>query len=228
MSYVDAKDGARNRLVTGGVVGGLQIGLALAIVSGFAVSDLGREKDRPLPSAFFPAAPRPPEPVEPARVDPRPQSVASSTITAPEPRMPIATPRAIEVAQAVPTGPSVAYVPAPSVTPMPVAHSDPAPAFEPRVARPRGDVARWVTTNDYPSRELREGHEGLVRFRLSIDSRGRVQDCAILASSGYPALDAATCALASRRGRFEPASDENGAAISGQWDNAVRWVIPKD
>jgi periplasmic protein TonB len=94
--------------------------------------------------------------------------------------------------------------------------------------RPRNNPAGWVSTNDYPSRDIREGNEGTARFLLSIDARGKVRGCEIVSSSGHPGLDKATCKTVTRRARFEPASDGLGERVAGTYSSAVRWVIPED
>ena len=43
----------------------------------------------------------------------------------------------------------------------------------------------------------------------------------------YPGLDAATCDKLARRAKFDPASDETGAAVPGTYTGAVRWQIPE-
>lgn len=95
-------------------------------------------------------------------------------------------------------------------------------------ARPRGHPGEWVTPNDYPSQDLREGNQGVVRFRLDVAANGRVTNCSITQSSGFPRLDAAACARLTSRARFDPARDESGAAQPGSYSSAVRWTIPQD
>lgn len=92
----------------------------------------------------------------------------------------------------------------------------------------RGRPGDWVNTNDYPSQDLREGNQGLVRVRLEVNAAGRASTCTVTVSSGFPRLDAATCAKLLTRARFDPASDESGAKVSGQWSGSVRWAIPTD
>jgi protein TonB len=92
----------------------------------------------------------------------------------------------------------------------------------------RGRPGDWVTTNDYPSRDLREGNQGVVRVRLEVNAAGRTTNCTVTGSSGFPGLDAATCAKLVARARFDPATDENGARTAGSWSTSVRWAIPKD
>ena len=95
-------------------------------------------------------------------------------------------------------------------------------------AHPKGRPGDWVTPNDYPSQDLREGNQGTVGFRLDISAQGRVTGCSITRSSGFSRIDAATCAKLSSRARFEPAVDETGTNVPGSFASTVRWTIPND
>jgi protein TonB len=99
--------------------------------------------------------------------------------------------------------------------------------FKPKAATPRNPPAHWATTDDYPSRDLREGNEGVTGFRVVVGTSGRVSACEIVRSSGHPGLDAATCKAVTARARFEPATDENGEKVVGTYRNRVRWQIPR-
>ena len=68
---------------------------------------------------------------------------------------------------------------------------------------------------------------GTARFRLEIAADGKVQNCTITSTSGHPELDAATCALVTRRARFDAAKDETGARTSGSYASSVRWELPE-
>lgn len=103
---------------------------------------------------------------------------------------------------------------------------EPKPEFAVQTPTLRGDAARLVGPNDYPSRDLREGNEGAVRFRLSLDARGKITGCTIEQSSGHAGLDAATCKAVSRRASFKPARDKTGAAVPGSYVQTVVWRIP--
>ena len=94
-------------------------------------------------------------------------------------------------------------------------------------ARPLGNPALWVTPSDYPAESLRQEQEGTTSFRLTIDAAGVVTGCDVTASSGHPALDERTCALAAERARFSPARDSTGNATVGMYQNRVRWRIPQ-
>ncbi len=100
------------------------------------------------------------------------------------------------------------------------------PALPVRGARPKGNPGLWVTPNDYPTTDLRLEHGGVTRFRLAIGTDGRVSDCTVTGSSGWPALDAAACAKLVNRARFDPALDSTGARAAGRYDGSVRWQVP--
>ncbi len=104
--------------------------------------------------------------------------------------------------------------------PLPTA---PEPQPLPPIA-PATNPGSWVTTNDYPSRALREEREGTTAFRLDVGVDGKVTACTVTASSGHGDLDAATCKALMRRARFEPITDGGGPA---SWTSRVRWTIPK-
>ena len=130
--------------------------------------------------------------------------------------------------------PPVTVVNTPPVAPPPMVVLPPPPAapppprFTPTSAVPKGNPGSWATTNDYPSRALREEREGTTGFRVSVGPDGRVTDCQITSSSGHADLDQATCDNVRRRARFAPATDGNGQPTTGSYANRVRWVIPKD
>jgi len=228
MSYTDGNSGSRKKALTGGAVALIQGGLAIALVNGFAVTLFAPDPPRHLPSQIFPTAPIPPERIEPPKTEPDAPTIRETVTTAPLPRMPImpdATFTVLPMDPVMPTGGALDKGESTFATPVP---SDPPARFTPRIARPRGDVARWVTTDDYPTTDIRAGNTGTVRFRLAIDSGGRVTGCTVTQSSGHPGLDAATCRNVTRRARFDAASDGMGDRVAGSYDGTIRWVIPQD
>ncbi|WP_374529610.1 energy transducer TonB [Novosphingobium sp.] len=163
---------------------------------------------------------------EPKKEPPPPpkQQAAPPPIVAPPPKINVnVTPPPV---QTVVTPPPVAPVVPIIAPPAPVA--PPPPKFQPKQPQPKGRSGEWVTTNDYPSRALREEREGTTRFRLTVGPDGKVANCEITGSSGSPDLDEAACANLRRRGKFAPATDGDGNPTTGYYSNAVRWQIPKD
>ena len=222
MSYTDTPQG-QNRGATIATVAVIHAALGYALVTGFG-ANVVTEVGKTIKATFVPKVetiklePLPPMEAEP-RADPLP--------AAPDTRIVLDRPNNIDtMVFDLPLPPS----PLPGTNelvlpPVPVPPA-PLPAYEPKSAVPRGNPGAWVTPNDYPSRELKMGNEGLTRFRLEIGTDGRVTDCTITASSGHPGLDEAACKLVSRRARFEAATGSDGAKTSGRYENAIRWEIP--
>jgi protein TonB len=157
----------------------------------------------------------PPPPPKKADLPPPPP------IVAPPPKISLAPPPPISVVNTPPPpAPPILIAPPPVSAPPP-------PSAPPKSATPRGNPGSWATTNDYPSRALREEREGTTTFRVSVGPDGRVTDCQVTGSSGHADLDQATCDNVRRRARFNPAM-ENGQPTTGSYSNRVRWVIPKD
>ncbi len=71
-------------------------------------------------------------------------------------------------------------------------------------------IAGRMNFSDLPLdlRKTRTGAELTVRYRIGVD--GAVSGCTVVASSGRPELDAATCAHITSRFRFRPALDAAG------------------
>ncbi|HEX7931441.1 MAG TPA: energy transducer TonB [Sphingomicrobium sp.] len=143
-------------------------------------------------------------------------------IVAPPPKVNLAPPPQITtVAEPPPAPPPMVVLP-------PAPAAPPPPRFTPKGAQPKGNPSNWATTNDYPSRALREEREGTTGFRVTVGTDGRVTDCQVTSSSGHADLDAATCDNVRRRARFNPATDGEGNPTTGSFSSRVRWVIPKD
>jgi TonB family protein len=86
--------------------------------------------------------------------------------------------------------------------------------------------AKWATIDDYPKEALERGQQGFPAFRLTVSPDGKPQRCQIVESSGFPALDAGTCALIQRRAKFRPALDEAGQPMVGVYRGYFAWRFP--
>jgi TonB family protein len=108
--------------------------------------------------------------------------------------------------------------------------SNPAAGFTSLAAtsvKPKGDISRWVSIEDYPGNAKREGREGTAGFRLAVGSDGKVFGCTITTTSGHSDLDAATCTSMTKRARFDPAKDAGGNAVAGSYQSRVCWKLPE-
>lgn len=86
-----------------------------------------------------------------------------------------------------------------------------------------GNVAQWVSHDDYPAEALRRRASGTSVVRLTIGTDGRVRNCAVAATSGDASLDRTTCSILLRRGRFEPAIGADGDPVEAPVVTSLRW-----
>lgn len=216
MAYIDTNP-RNNRVVIIGTIAAIHGLAGYALVSGLAANyytevttilearNIPLEKPEPLPP-----------PPEPKRAVKPPET----TITRVDPKIVLGPPMHLPP---VDFGPQDRVVVDPPIS-QPVPAPQPAP---PRVAKPIGRVGEWVTTNDYPARDLREGNQGATGFTLTVGEDGKVRSCAVTRSSGFAGLDAATCRHLQSRARFKPAADGDGRPVAGEYSNTIRWVIPE-
>jgi protein TonB len=220
MAYVQTLNPHR-RALTIGVVGVLHAALGYALIIGFAATML-EKVDILVPTRQWPAEPTTPE-IEPT-VAPSPAS-AANPLTAPQPKLALGAQDGATVIELSPGPTPSGFTGAIELGPIGLAPS-PSASFAPRGAMPLGSPGRWATSADYPATALREEREGVARFRVTVGADGRVNNCEIISSSGSSDLDRATCANVAKRARFKPATDENGAEVSGSYTSAVKWEIP--
>lgn len=83
----------------------------------------------------------------------------------------------------------------------------------------------WVTTSDYPENMLAEGQRAIVNFRLTVDATGAVTACFIQQTTRPKEFDAAVCKSISRRAKFDPALDKDGAPVPSYYTNTVTFVL---
>ena len=224
MAYADNFANSANRkLRIGAVVLVFEGALAWAVAAGLVFTG-EREIAPRLPGVFVPLpefTPKPPPDDKvpaPALRDPKP---------APRPPIDLG-PSVLPTTTFTEDLGGTSTVEFPKVDPLPIPRPVPTPAFTPRAARPKGNTAIWVTTNDYPTSALRRELSGTARYRLAIDAGGKVSGCTITASSGHPELDQATCDKLTRRAQFEPATNDTGARVAGSFGGAVTWQLPLD
>lgn len=223
MSYIDTS--RRPSYSSMAAVVAIHAAVGVALVTGLSVSGIIKK-----PEIFTGITIRkpPPPPVEPPKMDDPKPTTPERKVYTPVPPLPIPRP--------VPTLDSTPFIPPPmppvpqpgtgpilKVPPIPT----PVPSGPAIAAKPRNDPARWVETDDYRSNWIRQEMTGKARFRLEIAADGKVTDCTITGSSGHPELDAATCALVTKRARFQPARTGGGEAVAGSYSNAIDWRLPE-
>jgi len=219
MSYVNKTQVSGNRplaitlvIIVAGILGyTLVTGLAYSVVKK-TVEDLKTfdVEDEPPPPPE-----EPPPPPEQVQVEVPPPAVAPPPIVRTNTLPPPVT--------------TVRTAPPPRITPTapPAPPAPPAPRIEP--SRAKSDLRSYFSTDDYPSRALRNEEEGTARARLVVGTNGRVESCSIIQSTGSSELDRATCQILERRARFEPATDSSGAKVSDTVTTPpIRWQIPQN
>lgn len=81
---------------------------------------------------------------------------------------------------------------------------------------------------NYPLESLKRGEEGTVGIRVRLDIKGRLRSCEVVKSSGFAALDAASCDLLIANARMKPFLDPNGRKVEKEADGQVVWKLPAD
>jgi len=208
-----------NKLTALIVVAVLHIVVGYALVTGLAYEAFKKVKE--VTAAINIEEEKPPE--EPPPPSPK-QDTPPPPIVAPPPAISINTAApSVETVTVAPPPAPVFTTAAPPPPPPP-----PPPRFQPKGAAPKGNPGNWATSNDYPSRALREEREGSTGFRVTVGTDGKVAECSVTRSSGSPDLDQATCDNIRRRARFTPATDGEGNPTTGSYSSTIRWVIPKE
>ena len=216
MAYADQQQQMSGNKITALIIVVLiHIALAYALVTGLSYESV-RTALKKVTTVDIKEPEKPKVPLPPP-----PKVINAPPPVAPSVRLDVsvAAPPIVTVQVAPPPPPYVA----PAAPPPP-----PPPRFTPKQPQPKGSPSNWATSNDYPSRALREEREGVTTFRVSVGTDGKVADCQVVNSSGSPDLDQATCDNVRRRARFQPATDGEGSPTAGSYSNRIRWVIPKE
>jgi hypothetical protein len=82
------------------------------------------------------------------------------------------------------------------------------------------------STDDYPWDAVRQRQSGLAHVVVLVDEKGGIVDCTLIATSGIAVLDAQTCIIIRKRGKFAPAVGADGKPTKGIFHQRVNWVMP--
>lgn len=96
-------------------------------------------------------------------------------------------------------------------------------AAAPALAEPMGTSNDGLKFRAYPAESLKNGEEGTVRYRVSINKKGEPMSCEVTGSSGFPRLDEATCEMIVFNAKFNRVAGKN----QKRWiyDGQVDWRI---
>ncbi len=219
MAYAD-QGMSKGKMWALGIAVVIHIFLGYALITGLALK-IVKHIVEPIKSVNIKDTPPPPDEPPP----PPPKDVEIPPFV-PPPEVTVANdaPPPTITTQSVQAPPPQAYQP--PAPPAPVAPpAPPAPVGETRGALldPRSTS---TSEDDYPPASQRANEEGVVTVNLNINAQGRVDQCSVAQSSGFPRLDEKTCQIALRRFRGKPAL-QNGQAVASQKVQRVRWQIPK-
>jgi protein TonB len=218
MAYADQQMSG-NKIAALIIVAALHVLVGYALVTGLAYSAFKKIKEVTTAVKIDPDKPPPPPPPPPPKNEAPPPPIVSP-------------PPPIQLNFAPPPIETVQHAPPPPPAPPPVVAMppppNPPPRFAPKAPTPKGRPGDWVSDNDYPTRALQLGQEGVAGARVSVGPDGKVSGCEIVKSSSSAELDKTTCDLLRRRGRFNPGTDSDGNPVAGVYTFSFRWQIPKD
>lgn len=228
MSYLDARIDNSARIKSALVVGSIHAAIGVGLVVGLTVSGVIPDIEDPFEGVIIETPPEdlpvpppvdPMELVEPLPVPPvAPDSPIDLTKNVPVDVAPFDPGLIVDVVIKTPAGSG--DIIAPEIP-------QPKPLYTPKAAAPRNGPQGWISNDDYPTRDIRRGNEGVVGYRLVIGSDGKVDSCDIVASSGHAGLDQTTCTLLQKRAKFNPATNGEGARTTGTFAGKVNWQIPE-
>lgn len=219
MAYGDTTD-PKSRVISIVLVGLFTVTMGYGLVNGLNISVVKKIAEKlDVVDVNEPPPPEEPPPPPPENDLPPPPPVVT-------PPSPIPPPVSTNVVQSVPEAPPAPPPPVYVPPAPPVVTPPPAPDRS-QAGTPRGNPGRWATNDDYPARAMRDGREGTTGFRVTYGADGRITSCDITSSSGHDDLDAETCKLITRRGRFNAGKDRDGNPTGGTYSNRIRWQIPQ-
>jgi len=102
--------------------------------------------------------------------------------------------------------------------------ADTATASLARAPRPR-DPSGWLRNVDFGRAVTPSWSGGVLAFTLTVNRRGRVEECIVNSSSGSREFDALACRNLRRRARFDPALDNRGNPTEGRYNSSIRFAL---
>jgi protein TonB len=93
---------------------------------------------------------------------------------------------------------------------------------------PARQIAGDISWRDYPRAAREAGIEGDVTTRYIISTKGRIDRCTIVRSSGNDLLDSTACRLPIQRFRYDPARDGSGRPVEDVIEDTHHFHIDPD
>jgi protein TonB len=215
MAYADQKMSG-NRVVAIIIVALIHVAVGYALITGLAYTAMKKAIERVTTVDIEEPEEKPPEEPPPPEPDTPPPPI-------------VAPPPPINISVAPPPVQVVTTPPPPApVIPIarPVAPAPPPPPSQARGVRPKSQSS-WAgrIQSNYPARALREGTEGRVGVRVTVNTEGRVEACNVSSSSGSSVLDEAACQGMQRYARFDPALNDAGNPVTASWSTTIVYQL---
>lgn len=90
----------------------------------------------------------------------------------------------------------------------------------------KGSLQGVFKSEDYPSEAVSGNSQGTSGVALLIDQSGKVADCTLTQTSGYPILDLQSCAKITQRARYTPAVGADGKPARHAAVGRITWRLP--
>jgi TonB family protein len=96
-----------------------------------------------------------------------------------------------------------------------------------RIATPAKELMKpnFIPPRDYPKDAIDASASGEARLLWTIGADGKVSDCRIVRSAGFPALDRASCAGVEQHARYEAARDAAGQPVPSWRTARIKWAL---
>ncbi len=228
MSFVDQK-GAENRKTAIIGAGAVNAAIGTVLILGLSTVVTKEPPAPPMGGIEFPTKPPPPPPEPETKPDEKvvtPQSPPIYTPPISNPLKKDTTDLTTTTKLPIDTG-EISKTVLPSGTKTVIEELPDLPVLaDPVGAKPRNRPGDWVSDRDYKRSWIRQELTGIARFKLTIGTDGRVQDCQITASTGHTELDRATCSLVTKRAKFNPAFNALKEKVPGTYNSAIKWDLP--
>ena len=86
-------------------------------------------------------------------------------------------------------------------------------------------VGRLFSSSDYPDQAILRSQSGTAKVVGLVDEKGQLADCMVVETSGIAVLDAQTCIMIHKRGKFTPAIGSDNKPAKSVFVQRVRWEM---
>ena len=87
-------------------------------------------------------------------------------------------------------------------------------------------VGRLFSSSDYPNQAVFANQSGTAKVVGLVDEKGGLADCMVVETSGIAVLDAQTCIMIHKRGKFVAAIGPDDKPTKSVFVQRVRWEMP--